>query len=315
MKDTSSLILNIIITFVITLALQTIASYSTLSNGEVQYSVLTKSKNDYQAIVRIENASTKPISDLQILIPKSVHPKEIISTNPIKIDITDSDLTNQDLKILSISMIPPSTTTILFIPLHQEAECCTFVNLDSLQLNQNNGLYLEQPLLTAFKKGIEVALILMLIYIPITLYLSTKIKETSIKLDSTRQESADLKKTIEDLQDEIKKEHHDMRDHFQKQKKEHQEKLTQATLKISKIKATLIRAISDYSKELDFWKDTIRKMLYTHASDSKIVDKLIDSMTATLGTYQTKSRLANDAEATLHLANQLKIDTDTSRKE
>ena len=306
MKDTSSLILNIIVTFVCTLFLQTLVSYSMKGNGEIQYSILAKSKNDHQAVITISNTSKSAISDLKIIVPTGVDTKEIISSNPIKVDTSEHNLTDQDLKLLSVSIIPPSTRTTILIPLHQDSQCCEFANLDRLQLTENNGLYLDPPLLAAFKRGFEIAFIFMLIYIPITIYVFQKLRETSTKLDESHDKIEEASNKIKDLQDSVTIEHRKIR------RKSHKE-IAKVHLRSAKIKATLVRTISDYSKELNFWKDTIRKMLYDLSVDTKTADRLFESITDTLETYRTQSRIANDAEATLKLVKELNADASSNR--
>lgn len=45
---------------------------------------------------------------------------------------------------------------------------------------------------------------------------------------------------------------------------------------------------SDYSRELAFWKDTIRKLLYTYGESKNDADKFFDAITDSLKTYTTK---------------------------
>ena len=55
-------------------------------------------------------------------------------------------------------------------------------------------------------------------------------------------------------------------------------------------KTLMLARLADYSKELEFWRDTVRKVLYTALGDNKAADKLIESVSSNLKTYQTRSR-------------------------
>jgi hypothetical protein len=67
--------------------------------------------------------------------------------------------------------------------------------------------------------------------------------------------------------------------------------------------------LGDYSKELDFWRDTIRKVLYQSSSDEKISEMLIRQVTESLKTYGTLES-SKDYDAIAAMA---KLLTDSSR--
>ncbi len=61
-------------------------------------------------------------------------------------------------------------------------------------------------------------------------------------------------------------------------------------------KAILIRRVSDYSKELEFWRNTIRKVLYDRLSTEKEAEIIITHVTNRLGTYGTRDSSAEEYE-------------------
>lgn len=67
-------------------------------------------------------------------------------------------------------------------------------------------------------------------------------------------------------------------------------------------KITLLRRISDYRKELDFWHDTLRKAV---SSGEGARERLLTSITSILRTYTTRERSAGDIEAIEALAREL----------
>ena len=60
--------------------------------------------------------------------------------------------------------------------------------------------------------------------------------------------------------------------------------------RIMKNKLLLERKLSDYSKELNFWKDTIRKILYRVGKDEMKKKDICEIVTNNLKTYRTKEK-------------------------
>lgn len=60
--------------------------------------------------------------------------------------------------------------------------------------------------------------------------------------------------------------------------------------------------ISQLRKELSFWRDTIRKMLYNSQNEFQTADKIIETVTSTLKTYTTRERSDKNMDELLYLA-------------
>lgn len=54
--------------------------------------------------------------------------------------------------------------------------------------------------------------------------------------------------------------------------------------------------LGDYSKELNFWRDTIRKITYNSTNKNNGTESIIDIVTKSLKTYRTRG---TDDEKTL----------------
>lgn len=50
----------------------------------------------------------------------------------------------------------------------------------------------------------------------------------------------------------------------------------------------MLSRLSDYSKELTFWKDTLKKILYKTETRSSSSEVIFDTVTETLKTYGTR---------------------------
>ena len=71
---------------------------------------------------------------------------------------------------------------------------------------------------------------------------------------------------------------------------------------ISEIRIYYSAHISDLRKELSFWRDTVRKMLYNSQNEFQTADKVIDTVTSTLKTYTTRKRSKENMDELLYLA-------------
>lgn len=60
--------------------------------------------------------------------------------------------------------------------------------------------------------------------------------------------------------------------------------------------------ISQLHKELSFWRDTVRKMLYNSQNKFQIADKLIETVTSTLQTYTTREISGENIDELMYIA-------------
>ena len=76
----------------------------------------------------------------------------------------------------------------------------------------------------------------------------------------------------------------------------------QSTKAINELRLYYFARISDLQKELSFWRDTVRKMLYNSQHEFQTADKVIDTVTSTLKTYTTRKRSDENMDELLYLA-------------
>lgn len=71
---------------------------------------------------------------------------------------------------------------------------------------------------------------------------------------------------------------------------------------INELRLYYFTRISDLQKELSFWRDTVRKMLYNSQNEFQTADKVIETVTSTLKTYTTRKRSEKNMDELLYLA-------------
>lgn len=64
----------------------------------------------------------------------------------------------------------------------------------------------------------------------------------------------------------------------------------------------LLTHISQLRKELSFWRDTVRKMLYNSQNEFQTADKVIETVTSTLKTYTTRKHSEENVDEILYIA-------------
>ena len=76
----------------------------------------------------------------------------------------------------------------------------------------------------------------------------------------------------------------------------------QSKKSINELRLYYFARISDLQKELSFWRDTVRKMLYNSQNEFQTADKVIDTVTSTLKTYTTRGHSDDNMDEMLYLA-------------
>ena len=218
--------------------------------------------NEYVTVISIKNfQNNKSIQEINLwldnVIVKNINTelKNVTTNNNIKINNIEPDYTG--------SIIIYSEKEINEQNLKVELnEKCNLVFTNS----QKESAYIQiiNYLGTALIYFIEFA---------IMLYLSNKISSKQVeKLKEKVEEEEKVLKLLEKSQEKTTK-----------QEKELQKR-------IMKNKLLLERKLSDYSRELNFWKDTIRKILYGVSCDETKKKDICEIVTDNLKTYRTKEK-------------------------
>lgn len=276
MKNYGNQFISIIIVFVLTLLLNFGLEKLTSKDGTIAIQTIELKQGTYIAEIRIENYSKHAINDIKLIIPKAVDISEISSSTAIQLKTEKENLSNTKQKVLITSLIPARQISTIIIPLSSTDNCCSIVNLDEKKLINLTDVNVVDPSVTALIDGLQSALIYTIFFTIIIFYNKAQTNELMDQLEKTR-----------DSVDELK-------DESDKQRRKLNKKINDIDKRYARKKAILLRRVSDYSKELTFWRDTIRKVLYQNNHDKHEADNIISTITAKLGTYGTRGKLAED---------------------
>lgn len=72
--------------------------------------------------------------------------------------------------------------------------------------------------------------------------------------------------------------------------------------KLNEIRLYYFARISDLQKELSFWRNIVRKLLYDSKNEFQTADKVIDTVTSTLKTYTTREHNKDNMDELMYLA-------------
>ena len=96
-------------------------------------------------------------------------------------------------------------------------------------------------------------------------------------------------KKVENLKEEVNRTEKNLK-LLERSQEMSDEKAKELQKRIMKNKLLLERKLSDYSRELNFWKDTIRKILYGFSKDETKKKDICEIVTDNLKTYRTKEK-------------------------
>ncbi len=239
-------------------------------NGEVRYgnAITIGDKLYYQ--VQIENFTPKEIAGLRLTVPLGSDIHQIISNTPVAIEPILNTI-KSDVSLVSISNILPSGTTQIFFPILRESDQSkfNFLNLENHKFNYKSMQQVHSRFFLVLKKifitSIVYAVIYMFLGVLFIWYLNKQDEKIKKLTESSREISEELKRV---------------------------------SLSHQKCRLLLLSRLKDYVKENDFWKDTIRKVMYEN-ENAKSSDQLFDIVTDSLKTYSIHSG-CKDAD-TIHL--------------
>ncbi len=265
------------ITFLVTLFLNATINYFTQPRANVLTGSITSVQGRTFALVEITNFTFEPLNSLVLSVPKTLDLGDLVFSNPTRVE-SIPDASGTDLrKHISISGFEPSRVTVMLVPISQpsDLDLIRVVNAHQLHITETSTT-VDNPYDTLMRRAAETAIIYS-IFVAIGYYW----QDTRA---SHRQE--DLTKQIQEHKEQVEA--------VQKQ-------LTDVTTKISeihreghRIRIFYLKRLSDATKELDFWRDTVRKMLYQTCEDKNVSERLINHVTNTLKTYSTRSEAIAD---------------------
>src|ERR1039458_3337633 len=263
--------------------------------------------------MQIENWSSKPLDGLVLVVPSSVSLSSITASFPISIEEVKGFSGSQASKRITFSGIPPHRIARIMIPLSAARDIDDFhlPNVETLDLETLWNDYSEDPVQRERGRTIFVSICYAL-FVGLCGYLMSGWLHSILNKEHKKTESMieDYKKKTESMiedynkmiEDHNKKSEEDKKrmEEFRAQYEKIEVKNTKMEKETKELRTTqgrlrlyLLSRLSDYSKELEFWRDTIRRILYTGGLGEGPTDLILKSVSASLHTYSTQGGAAD----------------------
>jgi hypothetical protein len=197
-------------------------------------------------------------------VHQNIELQEIVSSNPLKTEQFESSNQCSNSKLLKLSKIKPSEITSIFLPMEDVSHQIDIIEDNKIKSSNYNEL--TSPLKSAVNEAMISSVIYGVLLGIVSFFLVGKINK-------------DSKKQLAEVKN------------LRKKNEENSENIKEVKKVSAKIQAMNLLKIRDYRKELDFWRNLIKKLLYDTTNKSfKRAKDLIENITSELKTYSTREK-------------------------
>ena len=227
------------------------------------------------------------------LADKGIYLKTPVSTtieneNNISTLIIEKDnVTSEEFCLYKINQIQPESSTIIVLQLENKDDRVLFTNLKEKKFSLETQGRIENPKFKLVRQLLPNALSYILIYsvsqFIASYYTGKRQEELTEKIKEKNKNFEEIEKTLDKTKLELK----------------------DVELKFHKTVFFFKKQLSDYSKENEFWRNTIRQLLYTGDKKGKKAEQLFETVTNQLQTYTVKSKRNLDLNEIIFVADEL----------
>jgi hypothetical protein len=272
-------VIQLVVSFFGMLALTFFVAYLTGERGTIAVSsVLTVNAKPFVA-VDVTNFKSDRIDGLRITAPSTMPIDKIASTPPVQIEKPADRTTGGHVTVFVISGLEGNRITRLMLPLENpsDEQYVQPLNPKEKGLSTSRADGAPDPYARLALGALVQAIIFAFANGALAWWSGGKLEDLERRLAEKR---AELEKKISDSdkqRDELGSEHKRLLDGT-----------AQNTKAIRKLNILLLARISDYRKENDFWRDTVRKVMASTEYGS-VAERLIEAVTEGLKTYSTRT--------------------------
>lgn len=270
-------------------------------------------KDQYVVPVDIQSYN-EVLKDIQIVIDTQITEDQVKSSQPLDVKIIKNNVGQLSTTTLEIAQITKEQFVNLLILTDRD------LNKDEIKVYPNeNKIDIVYDSMTGnpFEKQVKSAILYALIYailFGLTTYFSNKKSDKRIadyKEDRERKIAVMQEKI--DFSDGISKQLTNDLSDSKEQIEEIKNKVKKHERDSIKKQILLQAKLNDYSKELSFWRNTIRKILYNESSKYPNKEKIFEVVSESLKTYQTHETHKHDFETLKVLSRMINdIDNETN---
>lgn len=299
MRKYADTVLTVVLTLITTLILNFGVSYLLRSKGNIAVGKRIATQGAVLCPIDITNQRSEPLDGLLLSIPSSVRTSDIAASSPVQLVDMPENVGNAANRRVKLNGVAPNTVVRLLIPVRNAGESdhvgvvnASQVGMDVVEDDQppNSGWgILKQVGADSLVYGVLLGIFSFAVF------------SRQQELRTELQKATESRETLNRELSKIEAETHTLRSEMGK---------TWARTKL-----LLLARISDYSRELEFWRDTVRRVLYANSSTREEREAFLSEVTATLKTYSTRaSRYALDYNTITTMAGILNRSEEAQRR-
>jgi hypothetical protein len=264
-------------------------NYLVADKGTVKIgTVIELEKGIFELPIDIYNFSDKNIDNLKIKVPDNIDVDKVKSTQVLNIIKITNNIQNEGSSVFQINSIGEQQKihlAFLFNKNIEHKEVEVFKNGNEIKIEYPEDI--KAPL----ESQLQLILLSSIIYTVIIGSMNfltdrrnnRRMKENSDKFESYKQQSDTL---LEQISESVKLTEKN-NSYLQNTNDNLEKRINKMEQRYKQREIMLLSRIKDYSTELNFWRDTIRAILYK-SKDQKCEPKdIADAVTNMLKTYQT----------------------------
>ncbi|USK64845.1 hypothetical protein [Peribacillus frigoritolerans] len=238
-----------------------------------------------QFILPITVNAYEDIKNLRISIPNAMEEKQVKSNLPLNIKLVKNNIGTGS--VFEITKFSQNSNVELILTTDKPINDKDIVLVDNgNKIDLKYASDIENPAKKQNKIIITNAVIFALM-MGVNTYVSGKRRESQIKALEGKIAVLDETVRIDDEKvKELRKELNNVVIQFEKRNSSNM-----------KSKILLLAKLNDYRKELSFWRDTIRKIIYQLPNGENKAEQLVKIVSKSLKTYQTHEKQENDFES------------------
>ena len=237
--------------------------------GCVRITGIYKDNAVYYRNIELVNYSKVYQNDVYLKLPSTAKIKNEATVSTLIIE--RETIKSEDIDLYKLNQIEPESSTVIVIELDNETDKIQFTNLKEKNFSLETQGKIESPKLKLIKQLLPNA-ILYIILFSLTQFISNYL--------ATKRQN-ELKEKIEEKNKKL--------DEINTTQNKTESKLKDVEKQLNKTKVFLKKQILDYSKENNFWRNTVRQLLYDGDKKSKKAEHLFKVVTNQLQTYTVDS--------------------------
>lgn len=251
-----------------------VVQWVTMESAIVNVSSSAELDGQYLTVVSVQNLKDETLSSLSLYIDEGIN----------ILDMKSNNIFNLQQQYIESDSIPPKSEYTLAIWTKQPILKGQIIAESNYKIRLNYSQS-STPFIVPILLAVTISGVVMIIGSSFTLWVS---KKRTMEIQNHIRE-------VEEMSEKCSAESEKLSDKIDAQKE-------QSKKAIHELRLYYFARISDLQKELTFWRDTVRKMLYNSQNEFQTADKIIETVTSTLKTYTTRKQNNENMDELLYLA-------------